>query len=134
MDSINEEELSGMTADKQPIPINEEESQNMTDEELNKFANFGEFIQDAKITPEEFSKMIKDGNYKIAKNLFDFDKIFNFCQEHRVEVMVQDDTMYHCYIDYHTDAGKKGVWAVDMDGFSSMIIGISSYIKNNGQF
>lgn len=82
--------------------------------------------------PKEYRKQIRDGNYEIVKKYFDLDVIFNFCQEHRVEILLQEDTMFHCYIDYHLDEGKKGVWAVEFDGFTCMVRGITDYIKHNG--
>ena len=80
-------------------------------------------------TMDNIRQEIRDGSYQIAKVRFDFDTIFNFCQEHRVEVLLQDDTMYHCYIDYHLDTPKsKSSWATEFDGFTAMVRGISDYI------
>lgn len=84
-------------------------------------------------TPEsmkDYGRKLRESSHKIAKKNFDFELIFNFCQDHRVEVLVQDDLQYHCYIDYHIDKGKKGAWAVQLDSFSALIIGIKSYIEH----
>ena len=82
--------------------------------------------------PEDMRQQIRDGSYKIAKSRFDFDEIFNFCQEHRVEVLLQEDTMFHCYIDFHLEDGKRS-WAIEFDGFTAMVKGINDYILHNAK-
>jgi hypothetical protein len=96
-----------------------------------KFDECVDFSQHLK-DPYDFDKYKSDMRfqaYATAKKMFDFERVFAFCQDHRVEVLVQDDTMYHCYIDWHKE---KGAWAVEMDGFTSLIMGIHEYTKRNG--
>jgi hypothetical protein len=90
-----------------------------------------DFLKDKSTAePEDYRKQIRDGSHFIATKFFDFEKIFNFCQEHRVEVLLQDDTMMHCFIDYHLDDNKnKSSWAIEFDGFTALIRGIHEYTQ-----
>lgn len=85
-----------------------------------------------KMTTEEFREYIKGSSFLMAKKDFDFDKIFKFSQEHRVEILLQEDSMYHCFIDWHLPEGK-GSWAIEFDAFTSMILGINEYIRHDGK-
>lgn len=82
--------------------------------------------------PEKYREYIRGMSFLAAKKDFDFETIFKFCQDHRVEVLMQDDTMYHCFIDWHLPEGK-GSWAVEFDGFTSLILGINEYIRHDGK-
>jgi hypothetical protein len=77
---------------------------------------------------KNIKQQIRDGSYKIAKDNFEFEKIFNFCQTHRVEILMQEDTLFHCFIDY-TPGSEDGSWAAEFDGFTSMIKGITQFLE-----
>lgn len=102
-------------------------------EELNSNQpDFGLPPEENKMTAEEFREYVRGSSYLIAKKDFDFDKIFKFCQDHRVEILIQEDSMYHCFIDWHLPEGK-GSWAIEFDAFTSLIIGINEYIRHDGK-
>lgn len=95
--------------------------------ELDKSVKFGEYLKSE--TPRDYLQEIRDASYTIVKRDFDMDKIFNFCQEHRVEILLQEDTMMHCFIDWHLEEGKKGSWAIEFDSFTCLVRGIDAYIE-----
>lgn len=103
------------------------------EDKMDKSMDFTEYLKDDKepISTKEFGQMIRDSSYKQSKKGFDFDTIFNFCQEHRVEVLLQDDLQYHCIIDYHLE--KTGSWAIEMDSFTAFVVGINQYIKHHNK-
>jgi hypothetical protein len=70
----------------------------------------------------------RQGNLDYLKKHFDLEKIYRFTLEHRVEILLQDDCQFHCYIDYKSGDGSQ-VYGIDIDPLTSMALGISSYIK-----
>jgi len=81
---------------------------------------------------EKYREYIRAMSFLDAKKNFDFDDIFKFCQDHRVEVMMQEDAMFHCFIDWHLPEGK-GSWAIEFDSFTAFILGIKQYIEHGGK-
>lgn len=77
---------------------------------------------------DKFGKKIQKDNEKTIKNTFDIlgiDEILNFCWNHRVEVLLQDDMQFHCFIDYPENTGSYGI---EIDAFTSFIVGIAKYL------
>jgi len=109
-------------------------------EQFDKSINFDDLVKSVNETPiepepepseqvEDFSKLLKTMTHLQARKDFDFDTIFNFCQEHRVEILVQEDDMYHCFIDWHLPEGK-GSWAIEFNALTSLVRGVTDYIKH----
>jgi hypothetical protein len=74
---------------------------------------------------KEFEEQLKVDNKKIIGTI-DIDEILNFCYNHRVEILLQDDMQFHCFIDYPEN---KSSYGIELDAFTSMIIGIKTYLK-----
>ena len=72
----------------------------------------------------EFLKM-KNDQFNFLKNKFDLEKIFDFCWNNVVEVLLQSDGQYHCFINY---SDGDGCYSADLDALTAMVIGIEKYI------
>jgi len=48
----------------------------------------------------------------------------SFCEEHRVEVLLQDDMLFHCFIDFEEGHGS---WSVMDNPLDSMIYGMQQF-------
>lgn len=68
-------------------------------------------------------KIAKQTHESTKKN-FDFDKIYEFCNNHKVEVIVQSDHLYHCYIDY---VAEDGSMASDIHPLAALVNGIKRF-------
>lgn len=65
------------------------------------------------------------------KTSFDFDKIFDFCENNTVILNYYlDDSKYHCYINRKEWDTPKGVHE---NPFAALVLGINSYTENNNQ-
>ncbi len=73
---------------------------------------------------------IEESEYNITKQNFDFNKIYNFCKEHRVEIIFERDLQFHCFIDYKDGDGSydAGLYA-----FNSLVNGISTYLRHKNE-
>lgn len=67
---------------------------------------------------------IQEVQYKYLKKNFDLDKIFNFTLKHKVDVIMQSDQQFHCFIDYEEGDGS---WGIDIDPLSAIMNGIEVY-------
>jgi len=60
--------------------------------------------------------------HNVLKRVFDFDKVFNFCQKNRVEIEFGSDLQHYCKID-------NKVYAIEITAFSALVFGIENYLK-----
>lgn len=74
---------------------------------------------------DEFGKRLKKDNKHFIATYFDIDECLNFCWNHRVEILLQNDLQYHCYIDYPENTDSYGI---ENDAFTSMVVGITRYM------
>lgn len=66
---------------------------------------------------------------KFWRDKITIQEIIDFNLEHRVEVLVQADCQYHCYIDYHL-VKNKGSYEIALTFFGALAGGIYKYKKN----
>lgn len=63
------------------------------------------------------------------KTSFDFDKIFDFCENNTVTLNFNHyDSKYHCYINRKEWDSPKGVHE---NLFAALVVGIKNYVENN---
>lgn len=62
--------------------------------------------------------------YEMAKKNFDFDNTYVFCNNHRVEVIMQDDLQFHCFIDYPKN---PLAFAIDIHPIAALVKGITIF-------
>jgi hypothetical protein len=58
-------------------------------------------------TPDTFDYHQEE--IKFWRSKVSAEELVEFLDEHRVEVLVQADTQYHCYIDYKEGDGSDGI-------------------------
>lgn len=63
----------------------------------------------------------------VAKSLFDFDTIWSFCLENRIELTIGKDLQYYCRINSLQSAS-----AIEINALSALIMGIHNYKNKNG--
>jgi hypothetical protein len=71
--------------------------------------------------------------YDYAKANFNFDEVFEFCAENRVELSLIPDNQIGCYINYGLDGKNLGAWAIDIHPLLALINGIKTYKERNGE-
>jgi hypothetical protein len=59
---------------------------------------------------------------------FEFDKIFDFCQNNIVTVERYPDSKYHCHINRKEWDTAKGI---SDNPFVALVLGVNNYIENN---
>lgn len=60
----------------------------------------------------------------MTKQLFNLEEILDFQREHKIEVIMQSDLQYHCFIDFKEGDGS---YASAFTPLNAMIIGIKQY-------
>lgn len=76
---------------------------------------------------DEFTKKLKEDSLNYLKTNFNLEEIFEFCFNNKVDVLKQDDQMYHCFINYNNGDGS---WSQEIDALSSLVIGIKRFKKH----
>lgn len=78
----------------------------------------------------KFPDLYIQQEYFLTYKLFNFDEIFSFIIENKVEVLVQEDYQFHCYINYD---GKTGSLDSSLTPLSALVLGIKKYKENYGK-
>ncbi len=81
-------------------------------------------------SPVKYEDEIQQASYSALKSEFNLNKVFEFCWKNRVEILVQDDCMCHCYINYKEGDGS---YSAEIDALSALIVGIDVYINHNSE-
>lgn len=71
----------------------------------------------------EYIDYYEEENESVRK-LFNLEDIFKFQKEHRVEIMIEADCQYHCYINLK-------VWGSGLTTLGALVTGILQYTKHN---
>lgn len=71
----------------------------------------------------KIDKWIEDEDNQTRK-LFDMEEILDFQKDHKVEILMQDDLQFHCFIDYKKGDGS---YAQSLTSLNAMIVGIKQY-------
>lgn len=74
----------------------------------------------------KFDNLFIQIDYFLTIKYFNFDEIYNFTTKNKVEVLLQSDLLYHCFINFNKDSGS---YAADLTPLSALVFGIKNFKK-----
>jgi len=72
------------------------------------------------------SECLKRDSFEFVKKNINIELILDFCWNYKVEVLMQADFQYHCYINYKEG---DGAYSIELDPLSALILGIENFKK-----
>lgn len=58
-----------------------------------------------KTETEILTEQIEQSNQEVLANT-NLQELYQFCKENRVEILLQEDCEYHCFVNYHEGKGS----------------------------